>query len=109
MSIVVTYTDNLDGVLNASAEAKRKALNEMGEYAVQMAQNYTPVRTGNLRRSLEHESEGDDTEVYGSDVEYAPFVELGTRKMRAQPYIRPAVDNHRDEYKKIAEEAFKGL
>jgi len=35
---------------------------------------------------------GDDDVVYvvGTDVEYAAFVEFGTSKMKAQPYLRPA-------------------
>lgn len=28
----------------------------------------------------------------GTVVEYAPYVEYGTRKMRAQPYLRPSLD-----------------
>lgn len=38
----------------------------------------------------------------GSNVEYATYVELGTSKMKAQPYIKPAVADHADEYKQIA-------
>ena len=35
---------------------------------------------------------GDDDVVYvvGTNVEYAAFVEFGTSKMKAQPYLRPA-------------------
>lgn len=28
----------------------------------------------------------------GTNVEYAPYVEYGTRRMGAQPYLRPAMD-----------------
>jgi HK97 gp10 family phage protein len=31
----------------------------------------------------------------GTNVEYAPYVEYGTRRMRAQPYLRPALDMQR--------------
>lgn len=44
----------------------------------------------------------------GSAVEYAPFVECGTRKSKAQPFLRPAVENHADEYRTIAESVLKG-
>ena len=33
----------------------------------------------------------------GTNIEYGPYVELGTSKMRAQPYLRPAFDEKRGE------------
>jgi HK97 gp10 family phage protein len=47
-------------------------------------------------------------EVYiGTNVEYAPYVELGTRKMRARPFLKPAATEHNDEYKQIMEATLK--
>jgi len=34
--------------------------------------------------------------VMGTNVEYAPFLEFGTVKMSARPWIRPAFDRHCD-------------
>ena len=54
-------------------------------------------------------SKEDKMAVYiGSNVEYAAFVELGTRRTKAQPYIKPAVMDHGGEYKKIVKEFLKG-
>jgi HK97 gp10 family phage protein len=54
-----------------------------------------PVDTGRLRSSIAHEL-GKDSRGFvariGTNVEYAPHVELGTSLMRAQPYLRPALD-----------------
>ena len=36
--------------------------------------------------------DGNTTWQVGSDVEYAVYVEYGTSKMKAQPYLRPAVN-----------------
>jgi HK97 gp10 family phage protein len=37
-----------------------------------------------------------ETVHIGTNVEYAPYVEYGTRRMKAQPYLRPAMDDNRD-------------
>ena len=47
---------------------------------------------------------GDTTEkaVYiGTNVEYAPYVELGTQKTDPQPFIKPAVADHVSMYKRM--------
>jgi len=33
----------------------------------------------------------------GTNIEYGPYQELGTSRMRAQPYLRPAYDEKRGE------------
>ena len=60
------------------------------------AKRRCPVDTGRLRASLttDVEREGKTTFVLkvGTNVEYASFVETGTSRMAAQPFLRPAVD-----------------
>ena len=64
------------------------------------------VDTGRLRGSISHAT--DDTSAYiGTNVEYGPYVELGTRKMAARPFLRNAVANYTDDYKRIVEEGLK--
>ena len=54
-----------------------------------------PVRTGTLRRSIGIEDGPGPYEVsIGTDLEYAPYVEFGTYKMAARPYLRPAFDEN---------------
>ncbi len=53
-----------------------------------------PVDTGRLRSSITHELAVDDRGLLarvGTNVEYAIFVEFGTRFAPAQPYLRPAL------------------
>lgn len=51
----------------------------------------------------------DEPCVYvGSNVEYAPHVENGARSMSPRPYIKPAIEDFRDEYKEIIENNLKG-
>ena len=60
------------------------------------AKRNAPVDTGRLRSSITRSNvvrNGDSLEVaIGTDVEYGPYVELGTSRQRAQPYLRPALD-----------------
>lgn len=59
------------------------------------AKRLCPVDTGRLRASISHEIQTDShglIGVVGSNVEYASFVEFGTSRSRAQPYLRPALD-----------------
>ena len=50
----------------------------------------------------------DDTTAYvGTPVEYASYVEYGTSRTNPHPYIKPAVEGHTSEYKKIFEEYLK--
>lgn len=39
----------------------------------------------------------------GTNVEYAPYVEYGTRKMKKQPFLEPGIMEHMDEYQRIFE------
>lgn len=62
-----------------------------------------PYETGTLRRSIHTEivTHGDDRIVaeIGTDVDYAPHQEFGTRKMAAHPFLRPAFDTKLPEAK----------
>lgn len=51
---------------------------------------------------------GEEAVYVGTNVEYAPYVEYGTQRTTAQPFLKPAVQDHEDEYKKIAESFLKG-
>lgn len=39
----------------------------------------------------------------GTNVEYAPYVEYGTRRAKKQPFLQPAIQDHMDEYQQIFE------
>ena len=57
------------------------------------AQASAPVDTGALRNSISADVGGMEA-VVGPTVHYGGYVELGTSKMRAQPYLFPAADKH---------------
>ena len=45
--------------------------------------------------------------TYDEEVPYALYVEVGTHKMAAQPFLKPAASDHKNEYRKIIEDALK--
>ena len=59
------------------------------------AKQLCPVDTGRLRSSIQYAIERDSRGLLariGTDVTYAPHVELGTRRAAAQPFLRPALN-----------------
>lgn len=59
------------------------------------AKQLAPVLTGTLRRSIHTVlSNGGLSAVIGPSVNYAIYVEMGTRFMGARPYMRPAAAQH---------------
>ena len=62
-----------------------------------------PVRTGNLRAGISSQVRGNSV-LIGGRVNYTRYVELGTRKMPARPFIVPAARDHLEEFKRIIEE-----
>lgn len=48
---------------------------------------------GRLKGSISHQTNFQEASVkVGTNVEYAPYVEFGTSRQKAQPYLRPAID-----------------
>lgn len=78
------------------AAASQAAVDETNEAGATLARGAAPFRTGELQGSIGTEPasvSGD--QVKGQLVARAPhsiFVELGTSKMPAQPYLRPSAD-----------------
>ena len=120
--------------MEALEMAKQRALERIGFQAEGYAVDLVPVDTGNLRNSITHLV--DDNTVYiGTNNEYAVYVELGTGKyaeggggrpdpwvyqdakgnwhhthgQRAQPYLKPAVENHKQTYRNIIIDEYKNI
>lgn len=50
----------------------------------------------------------DEPSVYiGTNVEYAPYIELGTYRMASRPFLRKALSDHTDHYKKLMQDGLK--
>lgn len=109
MADVKVVQDNTDEVVEALGTAMARALEAIGIQAEGYAKDLCPVDTGRLRNSITHAVEADEKAAYiGTNVEYAPYVELGTSKHKEQPFLRPAAQDHGDEYRSILESELKG-
>ncbi len=102
IKIKVTGGDELEKALNRLRSRGRDGIGEAvmtGAFIIEgAAKSYAPVDTGALRSSINAtlvSSIGTTAEAEISpDVHYAGYVEFGTYRMPAQPYMRPAADNH---------------
>lgn len=108
-TIVVVRENNAEQIANAIKQGVAAALEEVGLAAEgfakkKLTENHS-VDTGRLRNSVTHAINMDEEAVYiGTNVEYAPYVELGTSRSKEKPYLRPAAQDHVTEYRKIFEE-----
>lgn len=66
--------------------AKIRALEIIGGKAESYTKALTPVKTGALRNSFTHRVDTEKFQVVvGSNIQYAPYVELGTGKLYEPP------------------------
>ena len=114
----VKFTSYKSEVMSQINQAIRNALDICGGTAEGYAKQLCPVDSGRLRNSIAHEPRGNNTEAVGTNVEYAPYVELGHHQqpgryvpaigkrlvasyVPGKPFLRPAVENHQKEYENI--------
>lgn len=96
--------DNAQWIADAIDQALAKALEEVGLVAEGYAKKACPVDTGRLRNSITHQVRPSEKSVYiGTNVEYAPYVELSTSRTKGHPFLRPAAKDHENTYRKIFE------
>ena len=137
--------DNTKQILSELDTAVERILTMIGIKAEKYAKALCPVGTvestgkkgyrgGTLRNSITFEAETEKdkgTIAVGSNVEYAPYVELGTGPyftappswetfetspgsgighgyVHARPYLRPAIENHLSDYGKIIKSELGG-
>ena len=84
-----------------------KALAIIGLTAERYAVEACPKDTGRLANSITHQVRDKEVAI-STNVEYAAYVELGTSRQTAQPFLRPAASDHADEYRDIFKRTLKG-
>jgi len=83
-------------VKTASSEIKRKKTGKVYKYKGRRiragaAGDYPANRSGANRRSLDFQVHGADELEFGAGVDYSPFLERGTSKMKARPFLKPSI------------------
>lgn len=122
-NISIDLTDNSPVFQAAMEQGVRKAAKMIGMQAERNVKALTPVDSGRLRGSITHESDS-NTAYIGTNVKYAPYVEFGHhqtpgryvpaigKRLKAswvppQPYLKPGIMDHIDEYEQIAHDAIE--
>lgn len=115
IEIVVNNTDKVKSelagriptILEAvGIEAEGNAVDEINQLIYDTPESPSYVRTGRLKNSITHVVSGDAVYI-GTNVEYAPYVELGTSRMKPRPFLKNAATKYEDDYKKIVEDGLK--
>ena len=125
----IDVVNNSVQVGEAFRAACLRALERCGMEAEGYAKDLAPVDTGRLRNGISHAVSEDEMAAYvGTNVSYAPYVELATgiyadggrptpwvyqdangnwhwtRGNPAQPFLAPAVKDHQQTYRNIIED-----
>jgi len=90
----VELRDNSAKVLAQIGELTEQRIRDLAEEMTDVAKTNCPVDTGNLRDSIEWDAQEMNSEkktvtVY-TQTGYGGYVELGTSRQAAQPFLAPA-------------------
>lgn len=105
----ISFNDYSAKILDEMEDGVLRALERCGMQAEGYAKDLCPVDTGRLRNSITYQVDKKERAVYtGSNVEYAAPVELGGARQRAQPYLKPAITDHKQTYRNIINDELGG-
>lgn len=116
MSVVFkSHRAEVESKLEEACEVALEIVGGMAESDVKkrITQNRSIV-TGVLRNSITHEPMDSKTEVIGTNVEYAPYVELGHRTrnggyVNPKPYLEPAISENAGKYQKVIQDVLSKI
>lgn len=94
-SAIIFYPGAINRLVNSPDGPVARELARRAVQVDRRAKQLAPVDTGRLRSSISWRLGSDGKGLFalvGTDVHYAPYVELGTSRMAAQPFLRPALE-----------------
>ncbi|MFL0361807.1 HK97-gp10 family putative phage morphogenesis protein [Pseudobacillus sp. 179-B 2D1 NHS] len=111
------FENHFDRVREEIQKNVERSLEAIGQYVKGESKLRAPVGEykngrvgGRLRDSINHKVDINSKSVQiGTDVEYGVYVEKGTYKMNAQPYLTPAAEENLDNIQRILENHFENL
>ena len=106
------FVDNSPAVLAQIKSNTARALTAVGIEAVGITVDYMSThyyrdihQSGDLKRSISHKVDlGNKSVDIGTNMEYAPWVHDGTRRMVARPFLRDAIMDNTDIWQEIMAE-----
>ena len=99
-----------DKVFDLFLDSNVEAIEDANKVIEKNTKNITPVDTGKLKKSIESKVKEEEEEVIGTigtKVDYGLFVEIGTRKKAAKPFLRPGLAKSSSRILKIIKDANK--
>lgn len=112
LSVQVIGTADVEaGLRRLLAEVPQLANNLLDDSAMRVeaaAKQRCPVDTGRLRSSIQVAS-GQGWRTISTNVEYAPYVEFGTRRRGAKPFLFPAAEAERPKFQAAIQAALAKL
>lgn len=103
--------DKLKKIGDGLSDKLKDAVGDAAQVVVDSARGKAPVETGNLKKSIDKEVENSkDNNCFfrvgiGKEAWYGRFAEYGTMYKPARPFLRPAVDENKDDVVKKIREA----
>ncbi len=90
MRIEITYDNGLDDIEARAEQALAACVKRLADDVCVRAKEICPVDTGALRDSITVSADSESARI-SADADYAAYVEFGTSRARAQPYLVPAL------------------
>lgn len=106
MKINISYDNGLLNIANYIENNFSEIIGQGAETVCEDAKGFCPVDTGRLKSSINVKLSG-NTAVISADTEYASYVEFGTSKMSAKPYLVPALLSKKQEILSAVAEMIK--
>lgn len=108
-TISVTF-NRFPEIAAAMPEKTRAVVAKVARDIEGYAKSVVPVDTGNLKNNIDVEfADKGLTAIVAPHTEYAAFVEFGTRRMSARPYMTPAAERNRPAFLAAMKQMLKEL
>jgi HK97 gp10 family phage protein len=106
----VTIKNGIPALMASLDEKTLDGIEEVAERVAEGAKERVPVDSGGLRDAIHVERTDDAIRVIAGDTDhfYGHFVEFGTTRRAARPFLTPAFEAERDELGDVIGEQIEG-